>query len=147
MTHSPLRLKPALSAIAVLGFALALPAFAALNPEAHKEIGTAAQHAEFAVKGKNIEAVHQHLHHVINCIVGSGGAEFDGAAGNPCNNMGKGALSDASGLDGTEALLNQSLRLANIGVEINDPRAARAVAVAARDLLQLAAKDKSTNRK
>lgn len=149
MTNSPLRLKPVLSAIAVLGLALTLPAFAALtlNPEAHKEIGTAAQHAEFAVKGKNIDAVHQHLHHVINCIVGSGGAGFDGAAGNPCNNMGKGALSDASGLDGTEALLNQSLRLANIGVEINDRRAAQAVAVAARDLLQLAAKDKSTNRK
>jgi len=147
MTDSPLRLKPVLSAIAILGFALALPAFAAPSPEAHKEIGTAAQHAEFAVKGKNIDAVHQHLHHVINCIVGNGGTGFDGAAGNPCNNMGKGALSDASGLDGTEALLNQSLRLANIGVEINDRRAAQAVAVAARDLLQLAAKDKTTNRK
>ena len=137
--------QPLLAIIAGLG--LALPAFAALNADAHKEIRTTAQHAEFAVKGKNIDAVHQHLHHVINCIVGSGGAGFDGAAGNPCNNMCKGALSDASGLDGTEALLNQSLRLANIGVEINDQRAAQAVAVAARDLLQLAAQGKSANRK
>lgn len=147
MTDSRLRLKPVLSTIAGLGFALALPAFAALNPEAHKEISTAAQHAEFAVKGKNIGVVHQHLHHVINCIVGNGGAGFDAGAGNPCNNMGKGALGDASGLDGTEALLNQSLQLANIGVEINDPRAARAVAVATRDLLQLAAREKVATRK
>jgi hypothetical protein len=129
--------------VLVAGLGLTLPALAALNPEAHKEIRTAAQHAEFAVKGKNIDVVHMHLHHVINCIVGSGGAGFDASAGNPCNNMGKGALSDASGSDGAEALLNQSLRLANIGVEINDPQASRAVAVATRDLLRLAAKDKA----
>jgi len=142
---SPRLFKPFLAAIAGLG--LALPAFAALNADAHKEIRTAAQHAEFAVKGKNIDVVHMHLHHVINCIVGTGGAGFDAAVGNPCNNMGQGALNDASGFDGTEALLNQSLRLANIGVEINDHRSAQAVAIAARDLLQLAEKDKMASRK
>jgi len=135
-------IKPFLAVIAGLDFALALPAFAAMNADAHKEIRTAAQHAEFAVKGKNIDVVHMHLHHVINCIVGTDGAGFDAAVGDPCKNMGKGALNDASGFDGTEALLNQSLRLANIGVEINDHHAAQAVAVAARDLLQLAEKDK-----
>ncbi len=141
------RIKPILAAIAGLGFAATLPVYAALNADAHKEIQTAAQHAEFAVKGKNINVVHMHLHHVINCIVGTGGAGFDASAGNPCNSMGKSALSDASGSDGTEALLNQSLRLANIGVEINDPHGSRAVAVATRDLLRLAEKDKTAERK
>ncbi|HYA38139.1 MAG TPA: hypothetical protein VEI74_07735 [Candidatus Methylomirabilis sp.] len=140
-------IKPFLAVIAALGFALAPPAFAALNADAHKEIRTAAQHAEFAVKGKNIDVVHMHLHHVINCVVGTDGAGFDAAAGDPCKNLGKGALRDASGFDGTEALLNQSLRLANIGVEINDRQAAQAVAVAARDLLQLAEQDKMADPK
>lgn len=144
-SHRPI--KPFLVIVAGLGFVLALPAFAALNADAHKEIQTAAQHAEFAVKGKSVDTVHMHLHHVINCIVGTGGAGFDAAAGDPCNNMGKGALSDASGFDGTEALLNQSLRLANIGVEINDRHASQAVALAARDLLRLAEQDKLANRK
>ena len=140
-------IKPFPAIIASLGFAFALPAFAVLNTDAHREIRTAAQHAEFAVKGKNIDVVHMHLHHVINCIVGADGAGFDAAVGDPCKKFGKGAFNDASGSDVTEGLLNQSLRLANIGVEINDQHAAQAVAVAARDLLQLAEKDNMENHK
>lgn len=136
-----------LTVIACAGLALTLPAFAASNPNPHKEIQTAAQHAEFALKSKNTAALHQHLHHVINCIVGSSGEGFDAAAGNPCQDMGNGALNDASGSKSAETLLNQSLSLARTGVDISDQRAARSVAIAAKDLLKLAEKDTVTPRK
>jgi hypothetical protein len=138
-------IKSFLATVAAVG--LALPALAAVNTEAHKEIATAAQHAGFAAKARNVKLLHTHLHHVINCLAGSSGSGFDAAAGNPCNGEGKGALADASGAEATEALLNQSLRLARIGVEINDRNAARAVAIATHDLLRLAERDKTAKTK
>lgn len=140
-------IKPLLSVIAGLGFVLALPALAASTPSSAKEIKTAVEHAGFAIKSKSTNDVHKHLHHVINCLVGTNGEDFDAAVGNPCQGMGDGALKDASGSEGTEGLLNQSLRLAKVGVEVKDHRAAQAVAVATRDLLRLAEKDGKEHRK
>jgi hypothetical protein len=134
-------INPFLAVVTGLGLMLALPALAASAPDAGKEIKTAAEHAGFAMKSKSTGDVHKHLHHVINCLVGANGEGFDAAVGDPCKGMGEGALKDASGSEGAEGLLNQSLRLARIGVEIGDHRAAQAVAVATRDLLRLAEKD------
>ncbi len=139
--------KPFLAIVAGLGIALALPALAASSPDAGREIKTAAEHAGFAMKSKNTGDVHKHLHHVINCLVGMNDYDFDASVGNPCKGMGQGAVKDAWGSEGTESLLDQSLRLAKIGVEINDHRAAQAVAVATRDLLRLAEKDGMEHRK
>ncbi len=140
-------IKPFLAVVAALGIVLALPALAASSPNAGKEIKTAVEHAGFAMKSKSTGDVHKHLHHVINCLVGTNGEDFDATVGNPCQGMGDGAMKDASGSEGTEGLLNQSLRLAKIGVEIKDHRAAQAVAVATRDLLRLAEKDGTGHRK
>ena len=136
-----------LAIIAGLGVALTLPALAAAMPSASKEIKTAVEHAGFAMKSQSTADVHKHLHHVINCLVGTNGEDFDAAVGNPCQGMGDGALKDASGSAGTEGVLNQTLRLAKIGVEIKDHRAAQAVAVATKDLLRLAEKDSMGHRK
>jgi hypothetical protein len=133
--------KSVLAAITGLGLVFALPAFAATGPDAHKEIQTAEQHARFAVQAKDVKHVHLHLHHVINCLVGANGEDFDATAGDPCKSMGDGALKDVSGNDAAEGLLNQSLSLAKVGVAIGDHRAARSVAIATEDLLRLAAKD------
>jgi len=140
-------IKPFLAIIAGLGLALTLPVLAASTPSAGTEIRTAVEHAGFAMKSKSADDVHKHLHHVINCLVGTNGEDFDAAVGNPCQGMGDGALKDASGSEGTEGLLNQSLRLAKVGVEVKDQHAAQAVAVATRDLLRLAEKDGTRHHK
>lgn len=47
-------------------------------------IATAAQHAGLAGNGADLMAVHRHLHHTLNCLVGADGDGFDAEAGNPC---------------------------------------------------------------
>ena len=58
---------------------LATPAFAALSDE----VSTAQTHAGLAAKGADVNAVHMHLHHALNCLVGPGGAGFDAGQANP----------------------------------------------------------------
>src|SRR5215467_2488854 len=58
------------------------------------EMKTAITHAGFAEKYDTMKEVSMHLHHVINCIVGSGDAMYDAAAGNPCQGQGKGIMPD-----------------------------------------------------
>ncbi len=147
MTFSNRRIPSLFVIFAGLSLVSALPALAATESTAHKEIRTAAQHAEFAAKAKNADGVHLHLHHVINCLVGPNGDGFDIAAGDPCAKMGKGAMPDASGSQATEGLLDQSLSLARIGLRTEDYRSTQAVAVAARDLLELAEKQDAGQRK
>jgi hypothetical protein len=58
-------------------------------------IATAVQHSGLAASGTNIDAVHRHLHHVLNCLVGPDGDGFDAAQGNPCAAAG-GAISQTA---------------------------------------------------
>jgi hypothetical protein len=58
------------------------------------EMKTAITHAGFAEKYDTMKVVSLHLHHVINCIVGSGDPMFDKVAGNPCQGQGKGIMPD-----------------------------------------------------
>src|SRR5262245_7670910 len=69
------------SAIALAGAISLSPAALADGPQA---VATAAQHAGLAAGGADIATVQRHLHHVLNCLVGPGGAGFDAAPGNPC---------------------------------------------------------------
>lgn len=66
------------------------PAAMSMGPE----MKTAITHAGFAEKYDSMKEVSLHLHHVINCLVGSGDAMFDKAAGNPCDGQGKGIMPD-----------------------------------------------------
>jgi hypothetical protein len=47
-------------------------------------IATVVQHLGLAADAADINAVHRHLHHVLNCLVGPDGDGFDAAPGNPC---------------------------------------------------------------
>ena len=78
----------------IFGFAFgAAPVFAA---DVKSEIMTAEQHAELAAQATDVDMVHSHLHHAINCIVGPKGADFDAKELNPCANNGAGALVDST---------------------------------------------------
>ena len=129
-----------LGAAGGLALMLAVPALAAMSANPQKEIKTAAEHAEFATKADKIDAVHLHLHHVVNCLVGPKGKGFYAAAGDPCKGEGNGAIPDYKGSTETRAILQQSLQLARVGLEIKDYEAAKTVARAAEQLLEQAAK-------
>ena len=104
-------------AIGVLCMGMAAAAFAA-GP-AQKEMSTAVEHAGFSAKSKDISGVHLHLHHVVNCLVGEKGKQFDASAGDPCKGMGNGAINDASN-SFLKATLNQVLAEAERGLATND---------------------------
>jgi hypothetical protein len=74
-----------------LGLA-ALPALA----DADKEISTAAAHAGMAAAADTTKTLHFHIQHTLNCLEGKGGADFNAGPGNPCDDMGAGAIPDSS---------------------------------------------------
>lgn len=59
-----------------------------------EELKTAITHAGFAEKYDTLKEVTLHLHHVVNCLVGSNDKMFDNAAGNPCQGQGNGIMPD-----------------------------------------------------
>jgi hypothetical protein len=69
-------------------------------------ISTAATHAGMAASGTDVTGVRRHLHHVLNCLVGTDGQGFDAAAGNPCASAG-GAIPQT-----TDAALKEKLQKA-----------------------------------
>src|SRR5580692_9005592 len=73
--------------------AMALPARAS---DVKSEIMTAEQHATLAAQAQSIDMVHMHLHHVLNCLVGPKGADYDAQELDPCRNTGSGAIPDTA---------------------------------------------------
>ena len=78
-----------------LAFAALLLPVAAIG-DAHSEIVNAETHAGLAAKGADLAAVHMHLHHALNCLVGPSGAGFDAHEIDPCAHAGSGAIPDAA---------------------------------------------------
>jgi hypothetical protein len=97
-----------------------------------KEIETATQHAGLAAKATDLKTAQQHLHHVINCLVGPSGAGFDASFGNPCNGQGNGAIPATSTVakrKPLETALGQAqdgVKQANLSVALHDANMAQA---------------------
>ncbi|MEO6926027.1 MAG: hypothetical protein ABI129_05095 [Rhodanobacter sp.] len=87
------------------------------NVAASKQVATATAHAGMALGAADLDMVHTHLHHVVNCLVGTSGNGFDAKAGNPCKDMGQGAIVDAKGDAPTEARLQSALSEAEQGLK------------------------------
>jgi len=60
------------------------------------EITNAQTHANLAAQSGTINAVHTHMHHALNCLVGPAGEGFDAAQMNPCAKVGAGAIPDST---------------------------------------------------
>ena len=82
-----------------------------------KQVGTASAHAGMALGAADLKLAHTHLHHVINCLVGPNGKEFDAQEENPCKGMGQGAIVDAKGDTANESRLHTALTHAEHGVK------------------------------
>jgi hypothetical protein len=103
-----------LKTIALSG-ALALVPFAAFG-DATSETVTAATHADLAAHAADLNGVHMHLHHAVNCLVGPAGTGFDKKELNPCANAGKGAIPDTTD-DTKRYTLNKAVAIAESGID------------------------------
>ncbi|MGH8283254.1 MAG: hypothetical protein ACRESE_05355 [Gammaproteobacteria bacterium] len=120
-----------------VGVAILLAAtlgFAANNSS--QEISTAAVHAHLAASAPNVATVHLHLHHVINCLVGTKGKLFDADAGNPCKGMGDGALNDLGNAPAEHKELRRVLVMSERALRTEQLAAAREDATHIADALK-----------
>lgn len=103
-----------------------------------QELKTAHDHATYAAKADTLEKHQMHLQHVVNCLVGKQGKGFDDSVGNPCKDMGQGAIRDMRGSEAASRMLKQAAQLARIGTRIESADATEHVAQAVMALLQKA---------
>src|SRR5437879_7872920 len=93
----------------VVGLVAMVSASAALGADmmaaAKTELGTALTHAGFAAQYDAVAEVELHLHHVVNCLEGSAGKNYNMGAGNVCQGQGNGIFADLkdSGMAGAHA--------------------------------------------
>ena len=80
--------------IACLAGASLLLSATAFAADLGSEITNAQTHAGLAASAANIDGVHMHMHHALNCLVGPGGDGFDAKQMNPCAQSGNGAIPD-----------------------------------------------------
>ncbi len=99
---------------------------AGLDPAALRQAQTAAAHAGMALGAPTLAKVHMHLHHVLNCLVGPGGAGFDAKELDPCKGMGHGAIRDAARDPGAQASLRKAAAEAMRGERAHGLAAAHA---------------------
>ncbi len=108
------------------------------------QIQTAVTHAGFAADGTSAAYVQQHLGHVLNCIEGKGGKNFNASWGNVCEGQGSGILTDLKGTSGSAAvmlLVEHADGLAVTGVKSRDLTTARLAAKGVQALLKVVAEN------
>jgi hypothetical protein len=93
-----------------------------------QELNTAKIHADHAASGKDLADIKEHLHHVINCLVGPNGPGFDSNVEDPCARMGKGALNDVTANSDEHRLLTQAFNEATNALTLNDVADAKSTA-------------------
>ena len=131
--------KGSMHALPALLLALVLPMAAQAadaGGAASKQVATAAAHAGMALGAADLATAHAHLHHVVNCLVGTSGKGFDAKAEDPCKGMGNGAIPDARGDVATVDRLNAALAQAEHGLKATTLDAAHADAKQVMETLQ-----------
>ena len=131
--HRKIRSSMLAASAAALGFAL-LAAPASAEPQPAKEIEAAAKHAGFAAGSGDIDGVHTHLHHAVNCLVGPEGEGFAPKEMNPCKALGNGAIPDTNETV-KKSSLEAALERANAGLAADDLADAKAEAIKTQALL------------
>lgn len=121
-----------LAGVAAASLGALIPTVAAAD--AQQAIGIAATHAGLAANAGNINVVHTHLHHVLNCLVGPGGDGFDQMAGNPCG-MAGGAIPQENNAEMKTKLLTLAT-LVRSGIGESDMAAAKKIATDAQNDLK-----------
>jgi hypothetical protein len=116
-----------LVALAGAPLLFAATAFAA---DLGSELNNAQTHAGLAAAAADINGVHMHMHHALNCLVGPQGDGFDAKQMNPCAQSGGGAIPDEADQMKKTKLMAAKADLSK-GLAENDIAAAKADATAA----------------
>lgn len=124
--------------IALLAACAALTATPVLADTA-AELSIAQNHAGMAAKAPDLQKTQMHLHHAVNCLVGSAGKGFDASAGNPCAKAGNGAIPDSTD-SAQKAKLQSIADAAGPGLTTTDLAAAQKAAQSTADAIGAAAK-------
>ena len=95
------------------------------NGYTQQEVDTTVIHAEHAYQGGQVSEIHDHLHHVINCLEGPNGPDFDNKAEDPCAHMGGGALNDVPAGSDAHKNLERALSDAKTGLKKTKTRDAQ----------------------
>ena len=100
------------------------------HADAHGELVTATTHADLAGKAGDLNGVHMHLHHAVNCLVGPNGTGFDSKEMDPCANAGNGVIPDTTDA-AKKTKLQAAVKTAEAGIAEADLAKAKAKATAA----------------
>jgi hypothetical protein len=92
--------------------------------DASSETVTAATHASLAAGASDLNGVHTHLHHALNCLVGPNGSGFDAKELNPCAQNGNGAIPDMADA-AKKKTLEAAAEKARSGIAAGDVKTAR----------------------
>ena len=106
------------SALPVLALGALLAASPAMAADASKEIATAGAHAGMAAAAGDMKMIQAHLHHVLNCLEGPSGKDYDASQLNPCKDQGMGAIPDADA--GAKMQLESAVMAAKNGLATSD---------------------------
>jgi hypothetical protein len=101
---------------------------------ANTSIRTALQHSALAVNATELPQVRQHLKHVLNCLEGKQGAQYDASGGDPCK--GRGALDATPAGSANRVRITKAISLLTVGVTFQDYKPAHYVAQAVQAVLQ-----------
>ena len=122
------------AALALAAILLPATAFAA---DVEGEIVTAGTHAQLAAQAADLDMVHMHLHHTVNCLVGPTGAQFDATNLNPCAGSGTGAIPDSASPT-KKTMLEDAVTTAEMGINSGDITEAKKDATSAYSQIQAA---------
>jgi len=103
---------------------------------ARQEVATAHAHALMAQNAKTLKQTKQHLQHVLNCLEGRSGANYDADAGNPCKGKGQGAIPDSTSNPAMQTRLKSAVTQAQQGLQADDLQQAHTIASKVAGLLQ-----------
>jgi len=98
------------------------------STDVNKEISTALTHAQMAAASGDVKMVQQHMHHVVNCLVGDKSPDFDAAEENPCKGMGTGAMNDVDSKSKQHKYLDKALSEAKEAFKKKDAKGAQSEA-------------------
>jgi hypothetical protein len=112
------------------------------SADVNKEISTALTHAQMAAASGDVKMVQQHLHHMVNCLVGDKSPDFDAAEENPCKGQGNGAMNDVDAKSDKHKKLDKALSEAKEAFKKKDAKGAQSEAKEAIKDLQDAQKTK-----
>ncbi len=110
--------------LALLAAAAALMTLPARAMDVGSEIVSAQTHADLAGQAVDLDNVHMHLHHALNCLVGPNGNGFDPKQLNPCEHSGSGAIPDTT-QSAKRAVLEDAAEKARHGIGTMDIVAAK----------------------